>query len=395
METRPRLLLVGGGHANVALLKAARRWTRQGARITLLTPGRYLWYSGMSPEYVGGVYAAEAARIDLLRLCLVNGAAFVPGRAVSVDTAARTVGTVTGEHLPYDLAVFDVGGLPADGERADGAVRVKPLSELRRLVAWLDESGGGHLVVVGGGAAGVEVLLNATARVRGHPGFGFTLLEPGPRLLGHFAPGLGELAGRRLRERGVDVRLNARAGQVEEGGVRLMGDERVPADLVLWATGTRGQAWLGGSGLPVDGKDRLCVTRTLQVPGHPRGLGAGDAVSVAGLDLDPSGVNAVKEGLHLRGQVGRLLRALSLGQAPEDVRLRPFRPYPASPYLVSTGTPEGWIALGPHLWSRGRGWLLLKHLADRVWMSRYHAPGEQQEQSVASQTQAEAAGQAG
>ncbi|GBF07189.1 pyridine nucleotide-disulfide oxidoreductase family protein [Deinococcus aerius] len=371
MAGRPHLLLVGGGHANVALLRAAARWVRRGVRVTLLTPDRFLWYSGMAPEFVGGRYREEETRIDLLRLCLRGGVAVVPGRAARVDVTAREVVTAGGERLPYNLAVFDIGGLPADEEAAGNAVRVRPFPGLRRLVNWLDTAPGGRLTVVGGGAAGVELLLNITARGGRRPGFTFTLLEPGPRLLAAFAPGLGRHAGARLRARGVDVRLHTCVARALPGRVELEDGTSLPGDLTLWATGTRGQPLFRASGLPVGEGDFLRVTRTLQVPGYPRLSGAGDAVQVEGTHLDRSGVNAVKQGLHLRGSVDRLLRGLDQDRPPETVRLRRFRPYPASPYLLSTGEPEGWLALGPFLWGRGRVWLGLKHRVDRLWVGRY------------------------
>lgn len=285
----------------------------------------------MAPEFVGGRYREEETRIDLLRLCLRGGVAFVPGRAARVDVTAREVVTAGGERLPYNLAVFDIRGRPADEEAAGNAVRVRPLPGLRHLVNWFGAAPGGQLTVVGGGAAGVELLLNITARVGRRPGFTFTLLEPGPRLLAAFAPGLGRHAGARLRARGVDVRLHTRVARALPGRVELEDGTSLPGDLTLCATGTRGQPLFRSSGLPVGEGDFLRVTRTLQVPGHPRLLGAGDAVQV--------------EGLHLRGSVDRFLRGLEQDRPPETVRLRRFRPYPASPYPTCSrrGSPRaGW-----------------------------------------------------
>lgn len=47
-----RLLLVGGGHANVAVLAAVGRWTRVGVEVTLVNDAPHLLYSGMTPEYI-------------------------------------------------------------------------------------------------------------------------------------------------------------------------------------------------------------------------------------------------------------------------------------------------------------------------------------------------------
>ncbi len=370
----PELVLVGGGHANIAVLKAARRWTAAGVRVTLVTDQRHLFYSGMTPEHVRGVYSAAALRIDLLRWSLVNRVRFVPSPAVRVDTAARRVLTAGGDAVPYDLAAFDVGGVPPGAERARAAVQVKPLTHLERVIHWLDADGGGTLAVVGGGAAGTELMLNLSARARRGGPLHLLLLEPGERLLGGFAPALGARALARLRGRGVEVRFWRRVARVEAGAVVLESGERLPADLTVWATGTRGHPLFRASGLPVDEWDFLRVERTLQVKGHPALLAAGDCAAVEGLHLDRSGVNAVAQGLTLRHNVARLLKGWQAGQDPSEVRLRAFRPYPASPYLISTGGEDALLAVGPRLWARGRPLLALKHLADRQWIGRYQWP---------------------
>lgn len=59
------LLLVGGGHAMLPALQHARRWTSRGVRVTLLDENRYLYYSGMVPEYVGGVYTGAMRYVSI------------------------------------------------------------------------------------------------------------------------------------------------------------------------------------------------------------------------------------------------------------------------------------------------------------------------------------------
>ncbi|BDP44356.1 pyridine nucleotide-disulfide oxidoreductase (plasmid) [Deinococcus aetherius] len=383
-QARPRplrLLLVGGGHANVALLKAARRWTRRGVRVTLVSDARHLYASGMTPESLGGVYSAEDVRIDLLRWCLVNHVAFVQARVTGLDVVARTARTSQGDILPCDLAVFDIGATNPLRDRAGSAVLTKPLHHIGRLRAWLEGGSSSgpprSLVVVGGGPAGTEVLLNVSARWgrRTGPGaLGLTLVHPGGRLMPQFAPGLGRRAEHLLRGRGVRVLLNTRVERVEEGAVVLEGGERLPGDVVLWATGTRGQALFGEAGLPVDGQGYVQVDRRLRVLGQPWLFAAGDCAVMEGRRLDRSGVNAVAQGLVLRGHLDRLVNAWQAGRDPAGVSLSPFRPYPVAPYLISTGTPEGMLALGPRVGLRGRPLLWCKHLADRVWVGRYRFP---------------------
>ena len=154
--------------------------------------------------------------------------------------------------------------------------------------------------------------------------------------------------------------------------VVLESGARLPADLVLWATGTAGQPLFREAGLPVTEKGYVRVRRDLRCVAAPWLLAAGDCAAVEGFDLDRSGVNAVREGLVLRRNLDRLVRAAGRGRRLEGVRLEPFRPHPVSPYLLSTGAPEAMLALGPTLWLRGRALLWLKHRLDRRWTGLYH-----------------------
>ncbi len=60
------MLLVGGGHAHVAVLADwAKRGAPAGVRGVLLTPERYLRYSGMVPGWIAGQHAQDDGLVDL------------------------------------------------------------------------------------------------------------------------------------------------------------------------------------------------------------------------------------------------------------------------------------------------------------------------------------------
>ena len=104
-----------------------------------------------------------------------------------------------------------------------------------------------RLVVLGGGATGCE-LAQAFARL----GSKVTLVEAQAALLANEEPEAQALVARRLREEGVDVRLDARVTLVESGEVKLEGsrerasgagappaDTALPCDRVLAVAGRR------------------------------------------------------------------------------------------------------------------------------------------------------------
>lgn len=369
-----RLLVVGGGHAALPLLAHAREHVRRGAEVTLLSDRPDLWYSGMTPEWTGGVYRRADVVVDLPRICADQEVRFVQGTAVALDRAAREVETAHGQRLGYDLVAFDVGAVNP-GHPGGDAIHTKPLHRIEELGAFLavPDPGPRQLVVVGGGAAGVEVALNVTARpdVRG---LRVVVVEPSGRLVGSLPRQVGEWALRALRERGASVRLGTEVEAVEGDAVRLQGGEHVLADAVLWATGSVGPRFLGASGLRTTESGFVRVGRGLRALDDPRVFVAGDAAAVEGHERLPRiGVHAVKQGPTLRENVGRALGALRRRQPLADADLAPFRPYPAAPLILSTGQHTAWFAVGPVAW-HGRAALRLKHAVDRRWIDQYRPP---------------------
>ena len=368
-----RLLLVGGGHAMLPLLTHAGEHVRRGVDVTLLSDRERLWYSGMTPEWTGGVYALDDVTVDLARICADQGVRFVRGRAVGLERRARVVTAQDGQQLGYDLVAFDVGAVNPLAEIARGAVQTKPLHQIEALEPFLDAGGPRRLVVVGGGAAGAETALNVTARPDAH-GLHVVVVEPGNRLMKTLPPRVGRWAARTLRQRGADVRLGTRVACVEAGAVRLDGGERVEADAVLWATGSEGPDLFRRSGLAVTEDGFARVRRGLWAVGDPRVFVAGDAAAVEGHEgLPRIGVHAVKQGPVLRENVGRVVGAVLDGRPLSEVSLRPFRPYPAAPLVLSTGERTAWYAVGP-VALRGRPFLRLKHAVDRRWIDQYRPP---------------------
>ncbi len=361
MPDRVRLLITGGGHATLPLLDRARKLAAH-ADVTLLSDCPELWYSGMVPEWTGSVYTRNDVTIALAAICAREGIRFVQGHASRLDRERRTVTTASGETLTYDLLVVDVGAVnPGD---SGSATPTKPLHSIQSMADLRD----GRLVIVGGGAAGVETALNVTA---GRPGLHVTIIEPSARLLSGLPESAGRWAHDLLVQRGADVRLHTQAAQGDADGVRLVDGDTIAADAVLWATGSVGQPWLEESGLATTEKGFVRVRSSLLTETDARIFVAGDAAAVAGHEsLARIGVHAVKQGPLLAENVRRSVENMHAGQEPDDAELEAFRPYPVAPLIVSTGEPWAIVIVGS-LALRGRWALALKHLVDRRWMAKY------------------------
>ncbi|MGN6625728.1 MAG: NAD(P)/FAD-dependent oxidoreductase [Tepidisphaeraceae bacterium] len=140
-------------------------------------------------------------------------------------------------------------------------------------------------VVVGGGPTGVELagalreiaveqiqrdyrnIDTATARV--------ILVEANDRVLKQFAGELSEKAKQTLQNMGIELRLNGRVTQIDDGGV-CVGDERISANNVFWAAGVRANPLGKTLGVPLDRAGRVSVNPDLSVPGYPNVFVIGD-----------------------------------------------------------------------------------------------------------------------
>jgi NADH dehydrogenase FAD-containing subunit len=336
----------------------------------------------MVPEYLGGVYEEPETRVNLARLARQANATHVQARAHKIDPENRTVETDAGKLLSYDLLAADVGS--ANPAVPDPAIATKPIARIRPLAARIqdvmaDGEASLRLVVVGGGAAGVEVALNVTGRFDGAgrlDDLDLTVVEQADRLLPGFPAGMRADVTDRLRRRGTNVTPRTTVTTVAttaNGTIRVDTDtsSSQTVDAVLWATGTVGPSLFRKSPLPIDDRGFLRVARSLQAVSHPRIFAAGDCASIEGLDLAKVGVHAVKQGSTLRANLRRTLAALSAGHdPPRGADLESFSPYPLTPLILSTGTSDG-------IWTAGSTWaahpwlLRLKHGIDRRWIRRY------------------------
>src|SRR5580704_17864699 len=126
------LVLVGGGHAHVHVLKRFGMRPMPGVRLTLVTRDVETLYSGMLRGYVAGQYSFAECHIDLVRLARFAGARLIHDEAVGLDLVGRRV--LCREHPPirYDVVSLDIGSTPRLDDvpgAAEHTVSVKPIAQ--------------------------------------------------------------------------------------------------------------------------------------------------------------------------------------------------------------------------------------------------------------------------
>lgn len=365
------LLLFGGGHAHVAVLRALAMAPWPGVRVTLVTREVQAPYSGMLPAHIAGALSWEAMHIDLGPLARAGGVRLIEAEVTGVDSAARQLTFADRPPLSYDVLSIDSGITPAlDGVPGarEHALPTKPIStflpRLETALTDLADVGNAPLVVVGAGAAGVELSLALRARLG--PGLPITLLTAGERILPALAPRVARAAGKALKAAGISVRYGARVGAIEAGPVLILArGEKLPAAKVLWATHASPPPWLAASGLALDDAGFLAVGATLQSLSHPEVFAAGDVAALTHAPRPKSGVYAVRAGPVLTEN----LKAFISGAA-----LRPFKPQRRALYLLNLGQGRA-LAAHPFLPALvGRALWRWKLAIDERFMARFRLP---------------------
>lgn len=367
------LVLVGGGHSHLAVLRRFAMAPMRGVRLTLVARELHTPYSGMLPGLLAGHYQFDDAHVDLGPLAAAAGARLIHAPLTGLDAEQQLLHLPDRPPLHFDALSLNTGAEPSlQGVAGDveALLRVKPISRLlprfESLLARLGrDSGPHHLAVVGGGAGGVELVLALARRLR-KEGAGDTvslhLLTAAARLL----PGHSVRVARRLQDAladvGVQVHFNARVSAVTTDGLQTEAGTRLHVDEVLWATGAAAPAWLRRSGLELDDDGFVAVGPTLQSRSHPAVFAAGDVAALSHAARPKSGVFAVRAGPVLADN----LRAWIGGGS-----LRPFRPQRRALYLISTGDRRavvarpGWPVLAGNWVWRWKDWI------DRRFMAQY------------------------
>ena len=167
-----RLILAGGGHAHLHVLKAlaARRWL--GVEVLLVTPALRQIYSGMVPGWMAGHYALDQCAAPLEPLARAAGVRVLQDAVTGLDAARRLLRTSASGDLSYDVLSLDTGAqVDSSCLAATGAalLPIRPLEEFvigwSRQVELAKQRGTANLIVVGAGAAGVELALAARYRL--------------------------------------------------------------------------------------------------------------------------------------------------------------------------------------------------------------------------------------
>jgi len=372
------LVLLGGGHSHLAVIKQFAMKPVEGLRITVISRDIHTPYSGMLPGLLAGHYQHDDSHIDLRSLCEKANVRFFHSSVTAIDPDRQILHCDNRTAVRYDWLSINIGSQP-DLSAITGAeqvgIAVKPVPALLAHFQSLTEVITQHssrspftISVVGGGAASVEIALASQQQLQ-QRGLGdkiaLQILCASGQLLPSHNRRVQKKMHRILKHRGITITTGARVLAATNTGqqsqLTLDNGTTVSCDAVLWAVHAASPHWLSASGLQCDSSGFVAVNQYLQSCSHPNVFAAGDIAHFSPKPLPKSGVYAVRAGKILEDNLRRAI---------ESRPLKAFVPQHSFLSLLMTGDQYAIASRGLISFSGKWVWRL-KDAIDKKFMRQY------------------------
>lgn len=300
LSWKPRVVVVGTGHAGMETVRALRR-----APVDVLLIDRNNYHKFQPLLYQVATAGLAPSDISQSARHIFQGQrnfSFRMARVEGVDFENKRLEVATGPAIKYDILVLAVGASTAyfGVEGAETyAFPLKNIADATNLRSHILErfeasdanpelitDGSLNFVIVGGGPTGVETagalkeLLDRVLK-KDFAGLGVhharvILIEMGNALLPPYQPHLRDYAVEQLKKRGVEVWMERTVKRVGPDQVELADGEIIKTHTLVWAAGIRANPLADALGVAQDRGGRVVVDDMLRLPDHPDVFVLGD-----------------------------------------------------------------------------------------------------------------------
>jgi NADH dehydrogenase len=343
-----KVVIVGGGIAGILAATHLGRHLKGSASTSVLLIDHnfaHVW-KPMLHTFAAGTANYSTQSFSFAPLAKRNGIDYWPGELCGLDRHRKTVelgpialpdgrSELPGRSIPYDTLVLAIGShsndfhTPGVSEHCyfmDDVGQAQTLNAAIRseTIRNMDIGEETDVVIIGGGATGVELAAELTRRIQIFSGYVSrtspprlritlieTLIETGPRLLASFPEKISRAVEGKLAKLGVDVRTGTKVIGADNQGVLIEGGQRIDAPIRVWAAGVKAPsvaAKLGG--LDINRKGQIVVRPTLQMKDDDSIFALGDCASFTGADGRPLPTTAQvarQQGLFLARSLARYI----------------------------------------------------------------------------------------
>lgn len=299
-------MLVGGGHAHLYVIKHMKSSLKARLHVVLVSNHDKQYYSGMASGSLEGYYSEDDMSVDLMGYSKKHHVNFIKNTVQSVNPDSKALLLGDGTTLSYDYVSFDVGSVAKTNlfTKDHDCFLVKPLTSIYDIRAKILDLCVNQnpekiikFVVVGTGAAGIEVGLAAktlaeSKKMKVDLTFVGSSSEFISGLQAH--PDKDQMNTHTIWQ-DIQWTLKDPALEISQNEILLQSGKKINFDILILATGVKGQALFTLSGIKTDDLDFMIVNDYLQSNQYPTIFGAGDCVSFdKPLNVPKNGVYAIK-----------------------------------------------------------------------------------------------------
>src|SRR5260221_10312738 len=341
---KKRVLILGGGFGGVTTAQRLQQHFKRDAHVEITLVNRDNFF-----VFVPLLASAASGSIETLHILnplrrMVPGITFRAEEVMEIDLQRHIVTTaspITGREvrLPYDHLVLGLGNtitlasLPGLTQHAKTMKSLGDALHLRNHVISMLEAADvetdPHIreelltfVIAGAGYSGVETVGEINDLVheicKNYPSLmresiKVILLHSRERILPEMGPGLADFALKKLRQRGVDVRLQTRISAATPYEAILSTGERIPTRTLVVTVGASINPVLASLQLPRE-KDRILTDGYMCVPDFPGIWALGDNAAVPNASDDnnefspPTAQYALRQGKCLADNLAAMLK---------------------------------------------------------------------------------------
>ena len=323
MDSRIRLVVIGGGIAGAELVRTAS--SKKALDITLIDPKPRLEVQALYPEYLVGKAKVEDMTAPLYPFCQRVGANFINDHALNLSDGKVIC---TRWEVEYDVLVIAVGtqqdyfGI----EGAEKAFSINTLDETISARQFMEQKSPERIIVIGSGLTGVE-----TASVLAdNLDASICLIEAKDRLLPQFPPAVSSHVQKWLSSKDVKLLTCTTVSKVSQEMVTFSDGTSMDCDMAIWTTGIKPPELVESLDLPKH-QGWLQTDPYLRVRDDIFALGDNAWIEVDGRVATKTGIEAERQARHMCQNLTRMVDGL------------PLNPYSV---LASTDTPIALISTG-------------------------------------------------
>ncbi len=337
---KPHLVILGGGFGGIHTYKALPAWVKKNHVITIIDKHNHFLFTPLLPE-VAGASLDYHSIVEPIRDLLDKDTYFIQSTVVSVDTRKQII-ELSDKEISYDILVSALGskthyfGIPGAEKNSyilktlddavnlrnhcvdlfEAASKLESSEERKKLLSF---------IIVGAGPTGVELtgeladLFFGTFRNQ-YPlipqeDIKLMVINSGSDVLSMFDESLRSYAADSLVKDSIILKNNTRVAEVTVNGVVTSDNEIYNSETVIWTAGVTANSLPCTCGMFEVNRGRILIEKNLLAKGIDNVFVIGDLSlfpSQDGRGLPPTAQVAKQQGIHVAGNISRMLRGQNL-----------------------------------------------------------------------------------